>query len=126
MATDRFESNADRRRPAARQQSADTIMSRFVIYVEFMLHEDAVEKFMPIMLANARASLDNEPGCERFDVLHVAGRPQQVVLYEIYTDRAAFQEHLKTRHFLEFNSATAPFIKEKKVVELAYLTDEGK
>jgi quinol monooxygenase YgiN len=67
-----------------------------------------------------------QPGCERFDVLHVAGRPQQVVLYEIYTDRAAFQEHLKTRHFLEFNSATAPFIKEKKVVELAYLTDEGK
>jgi quinol monooxygenase YgiN len=100
-------------------------MSRFVIYVEFNLHENAVEKFMPMMLANARASLSDEPGCERFDVLHVAGRPQQVVLYEIYRDRAAFQEHLKTPHFLEFNTATAPFIREKKVVELAYLNDSG-
>lgn len=50
-------------------------MSRFVIYVEFNLNENAVEKFMPLMLANARASLDAEPGCERFDVLHVEGRP---------------------------------------------------
>jgi len=100
-------------------------MSRFVIYVEFDLHEDAVDKFMPMMLANARASLAAEPGCERFDVLHVAGKPHRIVLYEIYKDRAAFQEHLKTRHFLEFNSATAPFIRDKKVVELAYLNDEG-
>jgi len=101
-------------------------MSRFVVYVEFNLHESAVDRFMPMMLANARASLADEPGCERFDVLHVAGKPQQIVLYEIYRDRAAFQEHLKTPHFLEFNAATAPFIKDKKVVELAYLNDEGR
>jgi quinol monooxygenase YgiN len=101
-------------------------MSRFVIYVEFNLQENAVGKFMPLMLANARASLDAEPGCERFDVLHVEGHPHQVVLYEIYRDRDAFKEHLKTRHYLEFNVATAPFVKEKKVVELAYLNDEGK
>ena len=100
-------------------------MPRFVIYVEFNLHENAVEKFMPLMLANAGASLEAEPGCERFDVLHVEGRPQQIVLYEIYRDKAAFQEHLKTRHYLEFNAATAPLVREKKVVELAYLNDQG-
>jgi quinol monooxygenase YgiN len=100
-------------------------MSRFVIYVEFTLNENGAEKFMPMMLANARASLDNEPGCERFDVLHVAGKPHQIILYEIYTDKAAFQAHLKTPHFLEFNAATAPLIKDKRVVELAYLNDEG-
>lgn len=100
-------------------------MSRFVIYVEFILHDDAVERFMPLMLANARSSLDEEPGCERFDVLHLAGKPQHVVLYEIYRDRAAFQHHLKTAHFLTFNSVTAAMIREKKVVELDYLNDEG-
>lgn len=101
-------------------------MSRFVIYVEFNLHDNAVDKFMPMMLANARTSLAEESGCQRFDVLHVAGKPQRIVLYEIYKDRGAFQEHLKTPHFLEFNAATAPFIKDKKVIELAYLNDEGR
>ena len=100
-------------------------MPRFAIIVEFTLHEDAVQKFMPQMLANAKASLDREPGCERFDVLHVAGKPHEIVLYEIYRNKAAFEEHLKTRHFLEFNAATAPLIKDKKIVELAYLNDEG-
>jgi (4S)-4-hydroxy-5-phosphonooxypentane-2,3-dione isomerase len=100
-------------------------MSRFVIVVEFTLHAGVVDQFMPLMLANAKASLANERGCERFDVLHVAGQPHQIVLYEIYRDKAAFQEHLKTRHFLEFNSASAPHIKEKKIVELAYLNDTG-
>ncbi len=100
-------------------------MSRFVIYVEFNLHDDMVERFMPLMLANARASLDAEPGCERFDVLHVAGKPHLIVLYEIYRDKAAFQDHLKTGHFLEFNSQTAPLIKDKKVIELSYLNDQG-
>jgi len=101
-------------------------MSRFVIYVEFILHEDAVERFMPLMLANASSSLHDEPECERFDVLHVAGKPHHIVLYEIYRDRAAFQYHLKTPHFLEFNRVTAPLIREKKVIELSYLNDEGK
>jgi quinol monooxygenase YgiN len=100
-------------------------MPRFVIYVEFNLHENAAEKFMPLMLANARTSLDAEPGCERFDVLHVHGRPHQVVLYEIYRDREAFKEHLKSRHYLEFNDASAALVREKKVVELAYLNDQG-
>ena len=100
-------------------------MSRFAIIVEFTLHEDAVQKFIPQMLANAKASLDREPGCERFDVHHVAGQTHQIVLYEIYRNKAAFDEHLKTRHFLEFNAATAPLIKDKKLMQLAYLNDEG-
>ena len=100
-------------------------MARFVIVVEFTLHEGAVDKFLPQMLANAKSSLDREPGCERFDVLHVTGKPHEIVLYEIYRNKAAFEEHLKTRHFLEFNAATAPLISNRKIIELAYLNDEG-
>ncbi len=100
-------------------------MSRFAIIVEFTLHEDAAPKFMPQILANAQASLDREPGCERFDVLHIAKNPNEIVLYEIYRNKAAFEEHLKTRHFIEFNSATASLIKNKKIVELAYVNDQG-
>lgn len=99
---------------------------RFVIVVEFTLNEGVLQRFMPLMLANAKASLDSEPGCERFDVLQKSGKPGEIVLYEIYRDRAAFDVHLKSAHFQEFNIATAPMIREKRIVELAYLNDEGK
>ncbi|MEX0958383.1 MAG: putative quinol monooxygenase [Burkholderiales bacterium] len=99
---------------------------RHAILVEFTLHEDAVERFMPLMLENARASLEQEPGCDRFDVLHRAGKPNEIVLYEIYRDRAAFDMHLKSSHFLQFSAATAGFIKDKRIIELAWLNDQGK
>jgi (4S)-4-hydroxy-5-phosphonooxypentane-2,3-dione isomerase len=99
---------------------------RYAIIVEFTLHEGALQRFMPLMLANAAASLDSEPGCARFDVLQKSGKPNEIVLYEIYRDRAAFDAHLTSAHFREFNVATAPLIRDKRIVELAYLNDGGK
>ncbi|HUF19142.1 MAG TPA: putative quinol monooxygenase [Burkholderiales bacterium] len=98
---------------------------RFVVIVEFTLHENTLEKFMPLMLENARISLEQEAGCDRFDVLNRAGRPNEIVLYEIYRDRAAFDAHLKSRHFLQFNAASAPYTRDKRIVELDYLNDAG-
>lgn len=99
---------------------------RYAIIVEFGLNEGALQKFMPLMLANAKTSLEKEPGCERFDVLQKPAQPNEIVLYEIYRDRAAFDEHLNSAHFKEFNGATAALIKNKRIVELSYLNDDGK
>jgi (4S)-4-hydroxy-5-phosphonooxypentane-2,3-dione isomerase len=57
-----------------------------------------------------------EPGCLRFDVL-VPADPDapQVVLYEIYVDRAAFDRHLATRHYLEFDRRTRAMVRQKAV-----------
>lgn len=99
---------------------------RYVIIVEFSLNDGALKQFMPLMLANAKASLDKEPGCERFDVLQKPAQPNEIVLYEIYRDRAAFDAHLASAHFKEFSAATAALIGSKRIVELAYLNDDGK
>jgi len=45
------------------------------------------------------------------------GKSDQVVLYEIYDDRAAFAAHLKTPHFAEFDAATRSLVAEKSVAE---------
>lgn len=47
---------------------------------------------------DARASLENEPGCLRFDVMEDESEPNVVLLYEVYRDRAAFEEHGKSAH----------------------------
>jgi quinol monooxygenase YgiN len=100
-------------------------MSRFVITVDFQLHPGAMREFLPLMVENANKSRDLEPGCERFDVLLPKDAADRVLLYEIYTDKAAFGEHLKAAHFLSFDSATKSLVKEKKVVEYELENDDG-
>ena len=100
-------------------------MSRFVITVDFQLHPGAMREFLPLMVENANKSRDLEPGCERFDVLLPKDSTDRVLLYEIYTDKAAFGEHLKAAHFLSFDAATRPFIKEKQIVEYLLENDDG-
>jgi (4S)-4-hydroxy-5-phosphonooxypentane-2,3-dione isomerase len=100
-------------------------MTRFVITVEFDLHPGALREFLPLMVENANKSRDLEPGCERFDVLLPKDAADRVLLFEIYTDKAAFGEHLKAAHFLSFDKATKALIRDKKVVEHVLENDDG-
>jgi len=51
-------------------------------------------------LDDARGSVRNEPGCVRFDVIQDEHSENRIYLYEVYADRAAFDAHTKTPHFL--------------------------
>ena len=101
-------------------------MARFVITVDFYLHTGTLEPFLKLIKDNAHKSLTEEPGCDRFDVLIEKGAPDHIVLYEIYKDRVAFDLHLKSRHFAEFNTASQRYVRDKKVVEYEYTNDGGK
>lgn len=98
-------------------------MTPFVIVVEFKIHHGQMAAFRKLMDENARASCRDEPGCRRFDVLTSAKDPDHILLYEIYDDRAAFDAHVKTRHFAVFNTESAPLIAEKVVKEYALVCE---
>lgn len=100
-------------------------MSRYLITVDFFLHPGALDPFLTLIRDNARTSLADEPGCHRFDVLVQRGMPDHILLYEIYEDRAAFDFHLKSTHFARFNAASAPYVRDKKIVEYEYVNDSG-
>lgn len=91
-------------------------MPRFefaLIVVIGILPGDAAA-FMPLMSENARASLKTEPGCRRFDVLR-GDDPSRIVLYEVYDDRAAFDAHLASDHYADFDARTKDMIRSKQV-----------
>ena len=97
----------------------------FVIIVEFNLRSaDQMIDFRRLVDENAIASVNREPGCQRFDVAVPNDRKDQIILYEIYDDEAAFEAHLKTRHYLEFNAAAAAFI-ESRTIRTCTLVCEG-
>jgi len=87
----------------------------YVVLVEFVLRPEHVKDFRPVMLANARASLEKEPGCQRFDVCSDPSDAGKILLYELYTDRTAFEAHLAAPHYLEFDAITKPWVECKTV-----------
>jgi quinol monooxygenase YgiN len=92
-------------------------MRGFVIVVDFRLKPGATAAFRRLIDENARASCRDEPGCRRFDVLGSPAESERIVLYEIYSDRAAFDAHIKTRHFARFNEESAALVAAKTVME---------
>lgn len=87
----------------------------YAVVVEFIVHPQHQEDFLRAVLANARTSLSQEAGCKRFDVCRATEEPGRVLLYELYADSAAFQAHLQTPHFLEFESSSKPWVCTKRV-----------
>lgn len=87
----------------------------FAVVVTFEIRPDKLGEFLPAMLKNAQTSLAEEPGCHRFDVCTDPARPSEVFLYELYTDRAAFDVHLASDHFRSFDAQVAGMIAAKDV-----------
>ena len=84
----------------------------FAVTVLFDIHPGQMDAFLPRMIDNARTSRDTEPGCQLFDVCQEV---DQVFLYVIYDDRAAFDVHLASAHFKAFDAAVAPMVARKDV-----------
>jgi len=90
-------------------------MSGYVVMVDFRLRPGTLRSFRPLVDLNARLSVQQEPGCRRFDVVEPDDETDRITLYEIYDDRAAFDAHMKTRHFLAFDAESAEMVASKKV-----------
>ena len=84
----------------------------YVVTVTFRLHPKSMAAFMPLMLQNAQTSRLQESGCRQFDVCRDG---EGVFLYEVYDDRAAFDAHLESTHFKDFDRAVADMIASKEV-----------
>ena len=93
----------------------------YVVIVDFHIKPERLAEFMPLMVENARASRETEPGCRQFDVCVDPADKTRVFLYELYDDRAAFDAHLATAHFKRFDAAVAPMLASKAVRTLKKL-----
>ena len=86
---------------------------QYVLEVELILNDGAMDEFMHVILENA-ANSRKEPGCLRFDVLRPDDAPNSVVLYEIYVDEGGYNAHRQTAHYAKFDAARKPLVKSAK------------
>lgn len=87
----------------------------YAIVVTFRIKEGQMPAFLPLMHKAAQTALTQEPGCHRFDVCTDPQRAGEVFLYELYTDRAAFEAHLASAYFASFGEKIKGMVADKDV-----------
>ncbi len=85
-------------------------MSKFVLAVGLRIKPEQVDRFMSMLLENAKAARETEPGCRQFDVLVDPKDRTRVMLYEVYEDEAAFETHQQTPHFKRYLAEGIPLL----------------
>ncbi len=87
----------------------------FVVTVLFEVHAQHADAFRQAIILQASNSLRQEDDCHRFDVASRDDEPEIFFLYEIYSDEAAFQKHLDTRHYKDFSATVEDWVAVKEV-----------
>lgn len=78
----------------------------YVVIPSFAVPSENVEAFLAAAREDAERSLADEEGCLQFDVvLDRSKTPANVVFYEVYRDKNAFDAHLETPHLIAFRAA---------------------
>ena len=87
----------------------------YVVMVEFTTHPENFDAFLARVRRQAEDSLRLEPGCQVFDVCVDPGQNGFVILYEVYSNKKAFDAHLDSAYFHDFNDTVQDWIRDKKV-----------
>ena len=75
-----------------------------ILLVEVNVKPERLDEFLELIKYDAEHSENDEPGCLRFDICSVGSDENRFLLYELYTDAAAFAAHKAAPHFAQWRT----------------------
>ena len=78
-----------------------------VLMVQLNVEAERLDSFLESAKEVARASVHNEPGCRRFDIMQDLEVPTHVAFLEVFDDDAALKAHPKFEHYPRWRAANA-------------------
>ncbi len=96
-------------------------MTQLTIIVEFETLDGSEEAFTALMRDHARKTLNEEPGCLRFEVIKPVERdgtpvPNRLMVNELYADEAAVTAHEANPRMPGLREATGPLLKSRRLI----------
>jgi quinol monooxygenase YgiN len=103
------------------EESAPMVrLSRLVIDVT------QLESYRAFLTEEVNASIRLEPGVRTLYAVSEKERPTHFTILEIYADRAAYEAHIKSPHFLKYKTATKDMVKSLELIDTVPLVAEMK
>jgi quinol monooxygenase YgiN len=87
----------------------------YIIVAEFKIKPEHVATFARLVEQQAKDSVTLEADCHQFDVCQGERDSQAFLLYEVYTDKPAFEHHRGLPHTKKFLETVGPMIAERGV-----------
>lgn len=105
---------------SAQQKERKVRIAKIEIYPAYL------DEYRVALAEHAKTAVRVEPGVLALQAVYDKAHPTQVTVFEVYANEAAYQEHLKTPHFLKYKSGTLKMVKSLELIEVAPIAMEIK
>ena len=86
----------------------------FIVHVFVHVKDDQVDAFKAATIENARASIAEEPGFARFDIIQQRDDARCFVLVEVYRTEDDPARHKDTAHYQKWRDTVADMMAEPR------------
>ncbi len=106
---------------AAEEAVEDDTERLYVQIAIYTLLDDGISDFDRLVARVVEQVRVNEPGTLAYVAHDVPSAPLQRIIYGVYRDQAAYDEHTKQSHIREFEASCRPLMLTTNVIELGVL-----
>lgn len=79
---------------------------------------EQLDNYNTFLKEEIEASMRLEPGVLSLYAVSEKDNPHKITILEIYQDKAAYQSHIKTPHFLKYKEGTLEMVQELKLIDV--------
>lgn len=108
----------------AQTQKSATSDQLMVRIAALEVDSNNLEEYLEILKEEAAASIKLESGVISIFPMIEKENPTTIKILEIYANRAAYESHLQTPHFLKYKTLTLPMVKSLKLIEMTAVDSE--
>ena len=94
-----------------------------VVFLEALVGRQ--QELADVLRKHAAACVEEEPGCHRYDISVDPLEGGTFLLYQTYTDEAAYLAHREMPHYASFRTLTDPWLKSRRVLTYRALALSG-
>lgn len=84
---------------------------------EIEIDRNQVAAYNALLSEEIETSVRIEPGVLSLYAISIKGSPDHVRVIETYANRAAYEAHLTTPHFLKYKTQTADMVRTVRLIE---------
>jgi quinol monooxygenase YgiN len=96
---------------------AENPNTRVVRLAELEIDPAKVEQYKAALREEISSSVRLEPGVITLYAVSVKNHPEQVRLFEMYADQAAYESHIQSAHFKKYKAETQSIVRSLRLLE---------